>query len=308
MVKMKTHDTHETASFQGDFANTTRRGALSVLLTGALGGLAAACRGRSEASGRRDARVVTAGAALTEIVFALGAGSKVVGVDASSRWPVEAQRCAQVGYARQLSAEGMLALRPTLVLASHEAGPPAVLRQVRAAGVAVVQVESSYGVAGAKARIAAVGSVLGRTQEAQSVIAQIDRDLATVGPRPARPVRVLFLYARGPGTPQVAGANTAAHAMIEHAGGTNVADWEAYRPMTAESVVAAAPEVILLTTAGLQGFGGTGGLLANPALAATPAGRARRVVAMDDQLLLAFGPRVGIALRELTAHLREAAT
>jgi iron complex transport system substrate-binding protein len=75
-------------------------------------------------------RLVSVGGALTEIVYALEAQAELVGVDSTSQYPVAAQRLPSVGYARSLSLEGVLALAPTQVLATEDAGPPAVLRQL----------------------------------------------------------------------------------------------------------------------------------------------------------------------------------
>ena len=94
--------------------------------------------------------------------------------------------------------------------------------------------------------------------------------------------------------------------MIRLAGGTNAASgFDGYKPLTAEAAVAAAPQVILVTTSGLESVGGTDGLLDLPGLALTPAGKARRVVAMDDLYLLGFGPRVADAVAALAVKLRD---
>ena len=117
---------------------------------------------------------------------------------------------------------------------------------------------------------------------------------------------MLFVYARGPSTLLVGGGGTAADAMIRLAGGTNAASgFDGYKPLTAEAAVAAAPQVILVTTSGLESVGGTDGLLDLPGLALTPAGKARRVVAMDDLYLLGFGPRVAGAMAALADQLRD---
>ena len=124
------------------------------------------------------------------------------------------------------------------------------------------------------------------------------RDGATSTPR------ILFIYARGAGTMQVAGAGSSAEAMIELAGAENaIIGFEGYKPMTAEAVAAAAPDVILMLNRGIESIGGIDGLLEQPGIALTPAGKNRRVVAMDDLLLLGFGPRLGKAVLTLTQKL-----
>ena len=105
--------------------------------------------------------------------------------------------------------------------------------------------------------------------------------------------RALFIYARGMGTLFVAGANTGAAEMLRLVGAVNVgAPLEGYKPFTAEAVATSGAEVIVLPEKGLQSLGGIEALLALPGMSQTPAARARRVVTVDDALLLGFGPRL----------------
>lgn len=254
-----------------------------------------------------ETRLITIGGAITETIYALGLGAQLVAVDSSSLYPEAATKLPQVGYERTLSAEGVLALSPSLILATSDAGPPDVLAQIRGAGVRLVIVPAEPGVAGAKRKIQATADAVGKSAAGQELNAKIDAQLArisTAKPATEKP-KVLFIYARGGGTLNVSGAGTAANAAIETAGGRNaVTGYDGYRPLTAESAVNAAPDVILLTSRGLESMGGTDNLLKSPGLAETPAGRARRVVALDDLKLLGFGPRTGEGVRELAAALQ----
>ena len=284
-----------------------------VLLVAGLGAVAlgalASC-GRADAGAPAGAapRIVSIGGAVTETVFALGAGAQVVAVDTSSVYPPAATGLPHVGYQRQLSAEGILAQRPTLVLAIHDAGPAAVLEQLRDSGVRVVRIgRDGFDTASAAEKITQVAAALERPAEGRALVARLDGELAAAGAlagRAGRQPRVLFVYARGPGAAHVSGTETAADAMIRLAGGTNaVAGFTGFKPLTAEAVVQAAPEVVLVPTRGLESLGGVDGLLAQPGMALTPAGQARRVVAIDDVVLLGFGPRLGQGLRELALAL-----
>jgi iron complex transport system substrate-binding protein len=252
-------------------------------------------------------RIVALGGTVTEILFALGAGDRVVAVDATSVYPPEAARLPRVGFARQLSVEGVLAATPTTVIYAEGGVPEAALAQLRAAGIALVGVSDWSSAAAARERIRRLGALVGAEVRAQALIAALDRDLEAVERHvtgvTARP-RVLFIYARGNKVMSVAGARTAAQAMIELAGGANaITGFEGFRPLTAEAVVAAAPEVLLLPAAGAESVGGSDGVLALPGVASTPAGRARRVVMIDDLALLGFGPRLGQAALELARAL-----
>ncbi|NBC18771.1 MAG: ABC transporter substrate-binding protein [Bacteroidetes bacterium] len=274
-----------------------------LLLAGCLG-LATAAFAQPEADA---SRIVTLGGSVTETVYALGAGDQVVGVDDSSVYPADATQQPSVGYYRQLPAEGVLSLDPTLVLALDGTGPPAILDQLRSAGVRVEEIPDEPTVEGTKAKIRRIAALLGRTAQGEALIRQMDESLdkaralrqqATTTPR------VLFIYARGTGTLNVAGRGSSAAAMIELAGGENaITGFAGYKPMTAEAVVAANPDVLLLLSRGLDSLGGVDGLLDQPGIALTEAGENRRVVAMDDLLMLGFGPRLGTAVIALTRKL-----
>jgi iron complex transport system substrate-binding protein len=249
-------------------------------------------------------RIVSLGGSVTEIVFALGVGDRVVGVDTSSTYPKDAvEALPKVGYQRRLAAEGVLSLKPTLILATDQAGPPEAIQQLRDSGVTVLILKAEESVEGAKAKIMGFGMALGKQAEAEALVRQLDEDieqanelLKQVESQP----KVMFIYARGAGTAQVAGTNTGAHAMIELAGAKNaVTEYERYKPLTAEAAVAAAPDVILMLSNGLKSVGGVDGLLKEPGIAQTPAGQNRRIVDMDDEYLLSFGPRMGKAVIDL---------
>jgi iron complex transport system substrate-binding protein len=245
-------------------------------------------------------RILTLGGAVTETVFALGCADRLVGTDLTSRYPQAAAALPKSGYLRALGAEGVLSLRPTLILASADAGPPAALRQIAAAGVRIVTLEEAHAPDSALDRIAAIGAALHRDatpllNRMRADLAQLRADIAAM---PSHP-RVLFLLSAGRGAPLAAGADAAADGMIRLAGGRNVISTNSYRPISAEAVLLAAPDIIVTTDDTLAGAGGIEGLLALPGMAPTPAGRVRRVAAFDALYLLGFGPRLAHALRDL---------
>lgn len=252
-------------------------------------------------------RTVSTAGAITETIYALGAQDELVAADVSSVYPPEATKLPSVGYARQLSAEGILSVNPTLVLVTEDAGPPEVLQQLESAKVKVVKLSNKHTPEAALERIQKIGEAVGRPAEAaklvQSVSADLDAAKALVASAKGTP-SVLFIYARGGGTMNVSGTGTSADAIIELAGGKNaVTGYENYKPLTAEGAVAAAPDFILVTSRGLEASGGVDGLLKQPGIALTPAGKDKKIIAMDDLLLLGFGPRVGQAAKELCEKL-----
>ncbi|GIW09600.1 MAG: hemin ABC transporter substrate-binding protein [Dehalococcoidia bacterium] len=254
-------------------------------------------------------RIVSLNGDLTEVVFALGLGDRLVGIDTSATYPpAQVASIPKIGYQRTLNTEGILALAPTVIIGSSIAGPPAVIEQLRAAGVPVAIGEFGETLEAPARKIRFVAAALGVRERGEQLVAELNRDLAAVEqaiksvstqPKP----KVLFLYLRGAAVQSVAGSGTTGDTVIRAAGGINAAaelGIEGTRPLSQEILVAAQPEVLLFLDAGLASVGGIEGLLAaNPALAETPAGRNRRFVSLEDQYLLGLGPRAGKAIGDL---------
>lgn len=254
-------------------------------------------------------RLVTLGGTVTEIAFALGLGDHVVGVDQSSLYPEAARALPQVGYYRAVSAEGILSLRPTLVVASEEAGPPAALELVREAGVEILRLPSAPTAEAARARIRLFAQRAGVAAAGEALVGRMDAELAAAQAIAAcvraEPTPAIFLFARGGGSVAAAGGGTAADALLEMAGASNAfgASYRGYRPVAAEAMIAAAPRVLVTTTHAAATMGGAEGALRLPGVAMTPAGRSGRVVVLDNLLALGFGPRLGEAVRALAREL-----
>jgi iron complex transport system substrate-binding protein len=250
-------------------------------------------------------RIVSLGGAITEIIYALGAGDQIVGLDKTSRYPAETSKRSQVGYARALSPEGVLSLSPNLVICTSEAGPPQSIEHLKNTGIEVLVLPEDHSLEGVKGRIRTIATRLDRKEAGEKLVAKIESaqtQLAAISD--ARP-KTVFLMRHGSQGLMAAGKDTAAHAMLVFAGATNVADtYAGYKPLSAEFLAAAAPEIIVVGQRTLEAMGGMETLLENPALAITPAGRKQQVVAMDDAYLLSFGPRAGNAAVDLAAAIR----
>lgn len=256
------------------------------------------------ASAEAPQRIISVGGSVTETIFALGLGEQLIAVDSTSLYPPEAQDLPQVGYVRSLAAEPIVALGPDLVLAEADAGPEAVLGQLREAGVEVVLVPDRPSPQGIVEKVLFIADAVDRAEEGMALADSIDVafDRLDAERQAVREVpSVLFLLSHS-GPPMAAGRDTSAEAVIRLAGGRNVIeDFSGYRPLSPEMAVQAKPDVILLTQQGLQQMGGLEGVYAHPALGLTPAARNKRVYAYDALLLLGFGPRtpeVASALQE----------
>jgi iron complex transport system substrate-binding protein len=242
-------------------------------------------------------------------------GDRVVATDISATYPVEADQTPKIGYQAALSAEPIVAFDPTVVLATDLAGPPETLEDLERLGVAVVVVPSPETRAGPGIKIRAVAGALGVPERGEALAAEVERAMdeavdrveAVAGPVGSRP-RIAALYLRGENVQLLLGDESPVDWIIEAAGAVNVADElgvDDADHINAEAMVAAAPDVLLVPSLGLESVGGLDGLLALPWVAETPAGEAGRVLAYEDQYLLGNGPRSGELLAELVADLYE---
>jgi iron complex transport system substrate-binding protein len=253
-------------------------------------------------------RVLSLGGDVTEIVYALGEGTRLVGRDSTSTFPPEVKALPDVGYFRQLGAEGVLSLRPELVLAASSSGPAEVLTQIRSAGVEIVQLPDNHSPEGLLKKVEIVAAALGVKDKGAALDARLKNDLAkakaSVAELPGRP-RVLFIINAGTGAPLAAGRETAADALIALAGGQNVfSDYTGYKPISLEAAAAAAPEAIGLMEQTLTAMGGVDSVAQHPALRLTPAAKTKRIFGRDGSYLLSFGPRLPEAILDFAKAIR----
>jgi iron complex transport system substrate-binding protein len=256
-------------------------------------------------------RMISIGGALTEIVYLLNADTELVGVDTTSIYPLAATRLPNIGYARSLSAEGILALRPTQVLATEDAGPPIVLQQIVDAGIPLTILPSNDQFKGLIDRVSAIGRLVHKTDHAQALASRLHIEWRNTQERVSNSkrkiIRVLFVLSQNPSQLMVGGAKTSADAMIAYAGARNaISGFVGFKPLTPEAVIAAHPDVILVTDQGLKAVGGIGGVLRFPGISQTRAGKEQKVVSLEAMYLLGFGPRMPLAVADLNRLLQQA--
>lgn len=254
------------------------------------------------------ARVIAAGGSVAEIVYALGAGDRLIARDTTSSFPPEVTDLPDIGYVRALSSENLIAMDPDLILTEHDAGPPEVIEMLRRTDIALVTVPLALDVDGVIAKIDTVAAALDLEQEGAALVAattaSLDEAREAAAALPHSP-RVLFILSMQGGRLMVGGADTSAGAMIALAGGTNaMTAFTGYKPVTDEAVIAAAPDVILMMDRGGDHEITLRDIQTHAALALTPAGEHSRVITMDGLFLLGFGPRTGEAALALNADLR----
>ena len=263
-------------------------------------------RGRDVTVGNTS-RIVSIGGAITEILYALGLQDRIVGVDTTSLYPPKALgEKPNVGYMRQLSAEGVLGLNPQLILAIEGAGPNETLDVLDAAKIPFVSFPETYTEQGLIEKIKLVAHAMDADARGACLTAAVSGDLAELKrlrDNVKQPARVMFVMSFLNGRAMVAGHKTAANEIIKLAGGINAVDgFDGYKPINDEAIVAAKPDVILTMQRGREQLDAQT-VFANQSFALTPAAAKKSFVAMDGLYLLGFGPRTAAAARDLALSL-----
>ena len=252
-----------------------------------------------------EERVVALGGDVTEIVYALGAQPSLVARDSTSQWPAAATALPDVGYLRQLNAEGILATRPTLVLASAQAQPSLVLKQIEQSNVRVVTIPASNDLNAIDEKVRVIAEATHREADGETLRATLRQELATL-PSSELNKRVLFILNHGGMTAMAAGQQTGADAAIRAAGLRNAMQGvNRYQPLSQEGVIASQPDLVVISQDGLNALGGEENLWKLPGLAQTPAGRSKQVLAIDDMALLGFSVRTPKAIQQLRARAEQ---
>ena len=245
-------------------------------------------------------RIISAGSAVTELLIALGKQDQIVAVDITSEVPSKTE-LPKIGYHRNLSAEGLLALNPSLVIGSDEMGPKNVLDQISNAGVSVDVINSSPTPEGLLERIDDIASITHSEQKAQALKTNIQQTIQALEINRStlqRKQKVLFLLVHEGRPANVAGANTVPNAIIQLAGGLNPAAQkiDSYKPLSTESMLEMQPDIILVSGRSLDKIGGIETIFDKmPLLAATPAGKSKNIIPIDGHAIIG-----GLGLKSLS--------
>ncbi|MFJ2284177.1 hemin ABC transporter substrate-binding protein [Pseudomonas sp. NPDC087803] len=253
-------------------------------------------------------RWVSAGGALSEWVSALGGESKLVGVDTTSQHPQSLKQLPSIGYQRSLSAEGILSLRPDILIGTEEMGPPPVIAQVKSAKVQVELFSAQPDLPTLEKNVTHLGQLLGAQVQATRLLESYQQQLTAQKVRVAelqakhKTPGVLVLIGHAGGKPLIAGKDTAADWLLQRAGGHNLATHSGYKPFSVESLAGLDPEVLVFADRALSGEAAKAALFKeNPILNSSRAAKSGRVLELDPTLLVGgLGPRLPVALKGLS--------
>jgi iron complex transport system substrate-binding protein len=260
----------------------------------------------SIASTYAQKRIVTLSGALTETIYALGYGDRIVAADVTSTYPSAAQKLPKVSHNRTVSAEGLISFSPDLILAPEETLSKTLQSQLRKAGMKLVLFRQEFSIAGAGRFIRQTAAALGNPAKGEQLARQTEAAaIQAVNKAKSNPKspKVLFIYARGAGTMMVAGRDTHIDAIIRLAGGSNAAlGFSRFKPYSTEALVNANPDIMLMFDFGYQSLGGINSILKMPGVSLTTAGKNKRIIQMDGELLTSFAIRLPQAINQLNAQ------
>ena len=251
-------------------------------------------------------RVVALANGSAEIVAALGYTSILVGRDVASTMP-ELASIPIDNPGHNVSTETVLAQKPDLILIDSNTSPTSALDTLKQSGIKIVMIPSTFDLKTVAAKESAIADAIGTPKAGALLTSQI-----TSISNQTKPIKVVFLYLRGTSSIYlIGGKGSGADSLIQAMGFTDVGAANLLQPfsaMSAEELVKLNPDVILLMTKGLVSVGGLSGLVELPGIAQTQAGQHKRVVTVDDSLLLSFGPRTIPLIPQLRDDILKAST
>lgn len=259
-------------------------------------------------------RIIAGGDDVIAVIEALGLGGQVFAAPTNTTTQAGLAAPHRFLFNRTTGVEGVLSLQGSLFLGNSLRRHTELAKRLREVGEPAVVIDDLQP---APDKVRKVAAALGLAEAGQVLAAQVQCQLdeaAAIGKGLGHAPRVVHVSATGAGgAPTVAGADSASAQLIALAGGINIgteAGVKNYSQLSNEGVVAAAPEVILVTEHDLQLFGGADGLWKSyPTLKQTPAGQANRVWVMPDVQLkyTSVGSGAGaVALAKALAALPKA--
>jgi iron complex transport system substrate-binding protein len=253
-------------------------------------------------------KVVALANGSAEIIDSLGLKKILIGRDVASTEPA-LKSVPIVTSGHQVVAEKIIALNPDLVIIDSSVGPSTALASLKKAGIKVHLINEVWTVDGISKKVEEVATLIGVPAAGRELANTIDSTIKSASKKVKGAPKVLFLYLRGGNSIYlVGGSGSGADSMLAAIGAVDVgatAGSKPFTPLSAESLIAMKPDVILVMIKGLQSVGGVSGLVDLPGIAQTPAGKNSRIIAVDDSLLLSFGARMPSLLTKIAKALNE---
>lgn len=238
-------------------------------------------------------RIVALANGSAEIIASMGHLDILIGRDVASDTP-ELESVEVVTSGHQIVAEKILSLKPDLVIIDESSGPSSALKVLEAAGVRITKISEAWQLSQIDRKVSELAQAIGTVDDGKALTAALQMSTTEIAKIPTGKT-IAFLYLRGGSAVYlIGGKGSGTDSLITAIGGIDAGAQKfenPFTPMTAEAIATLNPDVFLVMSKGLESVGGVEGLIALPGIAQTQAGKNRAIVAVDDSLLLSFGPR-----------------
>jgi len=250
-------------------------------------------------------RVIAVANGSAEIISALGHKSILVGRDiASTDDDLKSVEIVTSGH--QLVAETIIEKQPDLLLIDASTGPTQALSVLRKSGINIVTIPESWSVEDIEGKIFAVAQAIGTPEDGQELVKKMSQS-SSAKSSISSGTRIAYLYLRGGSAIYlIGGKGSGADSLINAIGAIDVGAQSLanpYNALSAEAMIDINPDLILVMSKGLESVGGVDGLVALPGIAQTSAGVNRKIIVVDDSLLLSFGPRTPDLISQLATQV-----
>ena len=244
-----------------------------------------------------SSKITVAGGSITEILYFLKEESRINAVDLTSNYPEETKSFPSIGYVRNLSAEGILSLKPTLIIGEDDMGPPSVIDQIKRTGVDIKILNETHSSDGIIKKIKCIGTIINERSKTDKLVNKLiiplKQELDQVSSRLSEQnIKVMFILNMDSGSPVVGGNKTSADGFINMIGAKNAFNsFDGWKPVGTESIIKASPDYILISNRGSHSFEDLKILADHPTVKYTPAAKNNNIIALDGMEMLGFGPR-----------------
>jgi len=233
------------------------------------------------------ARIISTDAGSTELIISLGLQDKLIAIDVTSTQPDTEKPLPSIGYHRNLSAEGLMSLNPDAIIGSNHMGPDHVVEQIKRSQINLIQLPVAHTVDQLSRNIRSLAQRLNITQLGDTLVAQSNKVFQTLQEQALSHDRAVFLLSMD-GKLRMAGKKTGGGALVSLLGAKNLADYDNYRSISAEALVALQPSIILVSNrdpeSGVQTL-----LDSHPLLKHTPAGKSGKILTVDGRTIVSGG-------------------
>ena len=254
--------------------------------------------------------IVVAGGSITEIIYFLNLQNKLVGVDVTSNYPLKAKKLPSIGYIRNLSIEGLLSLKPNLILAEESIGPPIIVKQLNKTSVEFRIIKNNYTIDGINEKFLCISKILdvniNNNIDYKKFVNNVEKLKSFVKNNNKEKKDILLILMMKGTSPIIAGKNTSGHGFIKMIGQNNSMDKvSGWKPVSAEEILIANPNYIIITKRALKDFISIEKFLKLPGISSTKAAKNKNVFIKDGMSLLGYGPRTINVAKEILINIKD---